>query len=80
MNTKNELESTDKAKVGETVLNRFVVKEVTAKERLKMISEAAYFLAEHRSFQGCSQELDWLKAEIEIDKLLATDPHLHKSL
>lgn len=35
--------------------------------RVKMISEAAYFLAEHRGFSGGDPVQDWLVAESEID-------------
>ncbi len=38
--------------------------------RQKMIAEAAYFLAEHRSFYGGDPVQDWLVAESEIDVFL----------
>lgn len=38
--------------------------------REKMISEAAYYLAEHRSFMGGDPEQDWVEAEEQIDRLL----------
>ncbi len=58
------------------ILNRFVVEKVTAEERLKMISEMAYFLAELRGFQGGSEEQDWIEAEIEIARQLAAKDSL----
>ena len=82
MKVKKSQVSTDKSQMGgvlisdETLLNKFEVQKVTAEERLHMISEAAYYRAEHRCFQCGCQVQDWLEAEIEIDKLLATDPHL----
>jgi len=36
-------------------------------ERRRMIAEAAYYKAEHRSFAGNDQEHDWYEAENEID-------------
>jgi len=37
-----------------------------------MIREAAYYLAESRSFEaGCELE-DWLAAELQIDELIAS--------
>jgi len=70
MNVQTTLIKTDKSQTGKEILNRFVKKKVTANERLHMISEAAYFRAEHRDFHGGSQEKDWLESEVEIDKLL----------
>jgi hypothetical protein len=43
---------------------------VPDEERHRMISEAAYFRAERRGFQGGDPFQDWLNAEAEIDKLL----------
>lgn len=48
-----------------------VVKKVTPEARLHMIAKAACFRAEHRDFQGGSQDRDWLESEVEIDSLLA---------
>jgi len=40
--------------------------------RHDMIREAAYYLAESRSFEaGCELE-DWLAAELQIDELIAS--------
>jgi len=38
-----------------------------------MISEAAYYRAEGRGFQGGDPEQDWLDAEAEVDALLLRD-------
>lgn len=43
---------------------------IDPEQRQKMISEAAYYLAEHRSFYGGDPVQDWLVAESEIDVLL----------
>ncbi|HLU06755.1 MAG TPA: DUF2934 domain-containing protein [Woeseiaceae bacterium] len=40
---------------------------VSATQRRQMISEAAYFLAEHRGFNGGDAMADWLQAEAEVD-------------
>ena len=39
-------------------------------DREHMIAEAAYYLAEHRSFEGGDQEHDWFEAESKIDQFL----------
>jgi hypothetical protein len=44
---------------------------VGADARRQMIAEAAYFLAEHRGFNGGDPIQDWLAAEVEIDHWLA---------
>jgi hypothetical protein len=52
----------------------------TAEQRQTMISEAAYFAAEHRGFE-CGHELqDWLCAESQIDAAIAHGqlPHEYK--
>ncbi len=43
------------------------------RERRHRIAEAAYFLAEKRGFQSdeISRVRDWLKAEREIDEIMA---------
>lgn len=38
--------------------------------RRRMIAEAAYFMAEHRGFQGGDPVQDWLEAEAEITVML----------
>lgn len=45
---------------------------VSTEERHRMITEAAYFLAERRGFAGGSAEDDWLQAERDIDRALQT--------
>ena len=44
---------------------------ITPEQRWRMISEAAYFLAEKRGFVGGDVAHDWLQAEAEIDAALA---------
>lgn len=43
--------------------------------RRQWIAEAAYFLAERRGFCNGSAEADWLQAEADIDRMLASPPH-----
>lgn len=43
----------------------------TPEERLRMIAEAAYRIAEQRGFQGDRTLEDWLQAEAEVDARLA---------
>ena len=43
---------------------------VDARERLRMIEQAAYYRAEHRGFETGHEVEDWLAAEREIDALL----------
>ena len=53
-----------------------VVGQIPAEQREHMIAEAAYYLAEHRGFQGGDPVRDWLQAEAEIDhRLLGTASH-----
>ncbi len=40
-------------------------------ERLRMIAEAAYYIAEKRGFSHGNHDADWAEAERQIDKLLA---------
>ena len=47
---------------------------VTTEERHRMITEAAYHLAEQRGFTGGSAEDDWLRAEREVDRALKGAP------
>jgi hypothetical protein len=44
--------------------------QVTPEQRVHMIAEAAYYLAEHRHFAGGDPMQDWLQAETEIDHAL----------
>jgi Protein of unknown function (DUF2934) len=39
----------------------------------RMISEAAYFLAERRGFEPGAALRDWLEAELQVKKALAGD-------
>ena len=39
----------------------------------RMISEAAYFLAEKRNFEPGGAMNDWLEAELQVKKALAGD-------
>ena len=43
---------------------------ISSEERRRMIAEAAYFRAQHRSVGEGSPDLDWIEAEAEIDALL----------
>lgn len=43
---------------------------LSAAQRREMVSEAAYFLAEHRGFNGGDPVADWLRAEAEVDARL----------
>jgi len=47
------------------------VPSINAEERWKMISEAAYFLAETRGFIGGNPCDDWIQAEAQVDALLS---------
>lgn len=51
------------AKAAKTVL--------TPAERMKMIAEAAYYLAEKRGFKGGNELSDWMAAEKQVDSLIA---------
>jgi hypothetical protein len=46
---------------------------VTPELRHAMISEAAYYLAQHRGFEAGQDWEDWLRAESQIDAALAHD-------
>jgi hypothetical protein len=41
--------------------------EVTQDQREQMIAEAAYYIAEHRHFEGGDPLSDWLQAQSDID-------------
>jgi hypothetical protein len=43
----------------------------TPEQRQTMISEAAYFMAEHRGFESGHELQDWLFAESQIDAAIA---------
>lgn len=49
---------------------RNVPRVISPKERWHMISVAAFYRAEKRSFTGGDPAEDWRQAEAEIDKLL----------
>ncbi len=53
---------------------RMVVGQTPMDQRQHMIAEAAYYLAEHRGFQGGDPVQDWLRAEAEIDHRLMGSP------
>jgi len=44
---------------------------VTHEQRLQMIAEAAYFIAEHRGFEPGHDMDDWIAAEGEVNAMLA---------
>ncbi len=46
------------------------ITEITAEERHRQISEAAYYRAMRRGFHGGADLEDWLESEAEIDKLI----------
>jgi hypothetical protein len=45
---------------------------IAPEQRRQMIAEAAYYIAEQRGFYGGDTVRDWLLAETEIDRRLAT--------
>src|SRR5690348_6684830 len=49
-----------------------MVTDVTAEQRQRMIAEAAYFLAQRRGFADGDPLQDWLAAEAQIDRAIAT--------
>lgn len=44
---------------------------VSPAERMKMIAEAAYYLAQKRGFSGGNELSDWVAAEKQVDALVA---------
>jgi hypothetical protein len=44
---------------------------LTPAERMKMIAEAAYYLAEKRGFSGGNELTDWVAAEKQVDAILS---------
>ena len=48
--------------------------EISPEERYKMISVAAYYLAEQRGFLPGHEETDWQQAAQAIDHMLASRP------
>jgi hypothetical protein len=47
--------------------------QVTSEEKRRLIAEAAYYRAEHRSFAPGNEMEDWLSAETEIETILSKD-------
>ena len=45
-------------------------RKLSVEERLHMIAEAAYYIAQQRNFQGGNPEEDWLEAERRINATL----------
>lgn len=45
-------------------------KTATPEERERYIAEAAYYLAEHRAFEGGDPRQDWYEAEEQISRNL----------
>jgi archaellum component FlaC len=54
--------------------------EVSDAQRRQMIEDAAYFLAEHRGFNGGNAVADWLQAEAEMDGRLGETRRLFDRL
>jgi hypothetical protein len=48
-----------------------VAYKIGSEERRQMISEAAYYRAERRGFQGDHAQADWFAAEREVDAMLS---------
>lgn len=44
---------------------------LTPAERMKMIAEAAYYLAEKRGFSGGNELTDWVTAEKQVEAILS---------
>ena len=44
--------------------------DLRAEQRADMISQAAYYRAQHRDFEEGSELEDWLQAEAEIERML----------
>jgi Protein of unknown function (DUF2934) len=65
-----EKNTTKKSAVKKATIKKASVT-VSADERLRMIAEAAYYIAESRGFQGGDNHADWLAAEQQIDAALA---------
>lgn len=48
---------------------------ITKEQREHMIAEAAYYMAEHRHFQGGDPIRDWFQAQMEIDSRIKGASH-----
>ena len=57
-------------RVHKATLSELAEVEITPEERFEMISEAAYYRAQKRGFEGEEQLKDWLEAEKLIDNRL----------
>lgn len=44
---------------------------ISNEQRRRYIEVAAYFMAERRGFAGANPASDWVKAEIEIDRMIS---------
>ena len=49
---------------------------ITKEQREHMIEEAAYYIAEHRHFQGGDPFDDWVQAQMEVDQRLQSASRL----
>ncbi len=71
--TTAEVESAvKKSKTSKTAPQRHVdktvaIQRITSEQRHNMVAEAAYFIAEKRSFAGSSRMDDWLQAEADVN-------------
>ena len=48
---------------------------ITKEQREHMIAEAAYYIAEHRHFEGGDPIHDWMQAQMEIDSKIKSTSH-----
>ena len=68
----NTKSSTDKVQAtGKSRTTPKRLPEISPEQRRQMIAEAAYYLAEQRGFNGGNPELDWFRAEQQIENLLS---------
>ncbi|MBN1571310.1 MAG: DUF2934 domain-containing protein [Acidobacteria bacterium] len=59
------------AGIREAAEGKTISLEVTGEERHQLISQAAYFRAEQRSFEPGHELEDWLEAEAEIERRMS---------
>jgi len=52
-----------------------IARVITHEQREHMIAEAAYYIAEHRHFEGGDPIHDWLQAQKEIDSKIKRTHH-----
>jgi len=57
-------------RVHETTLSELAETELTPEEREEMITEAAYYRAQSRGFEGDEHIRDWFEAEKIVDEML----------